>query len=539
MRFIEIIEGINMGQKALSRPPKKDYTIGLEIEVYTEHESEGDNDDAYERFADNWNGYDLYSIDDFINDNFEEGHIFEFFKDYEPKYGRPENIDETILKKMFNEDVYETITELAKFVNQHKSNIFDMGSELKKHSIYSVSDGSIARDIHTKLSSYGFTGNLANGYTFDEDMVINDENGNPEIITNIISDTDDLLMYFDIEIDDIHDRFDQDYYEHMSERMSDDFFTYSQSGNNTSGSIAYVKEFLDDNNFRRHEVVDDSTQGVSAEILTPILPVNDAINNMVRMFELFDENDIETSDACGLHINIGTWKDDYQNVDWFKFMVIFDAKRVLAQFGRTNNHFTTDKLDNIIRSLTYIDNALYKRSINEMNDAVFMVLDKFSAINFKKLIDFPNNRHIEIRAPGGEDYHKKIKPITDIIRRAIRALEIASDPNAYRKEYLKILYKLSPQKSKHPFMEYVNKLFPLGGIDYFSDIFEYADNENIPAEVLDKYFTSDLVRYMYTLDGKFTLGNISTIPLVIKNKELLDTKLFKHVMKAAKKHGGS
>jgi hypothetical protein len=142
---------------------------------------------------------------------------------------------------------------------------------------------------------------------------------------------------------------------------------------------------------------------------------------------------------------------------------------------------------------------LYRKSVSDVNEIVFNRLDKFSAINFKKLFDFPNNRHIEIRSPGGQDYHKKGDEIEATIRKAVRALEIASDPNAYRQEYLKMLYKLVPPKKEvkdYAIDKFAKSVGQWGRQDIAEIIDAYIDENGFDSDPkeLNDATTSELLR---------------------------------------------
>ena len=65
--------------------------------------------------------------------------------------------------------------------------------------------------------------------------------------------------------------------------------------------------------------------------------------------------------------------------------------------------------------------------------------NKYSSVNISKL---EKHGYLEFRIAGGENYHLKPRLVEEAILRYITALDIASDPNLYREEYLKKLTSL-------------------------------------------------------------------------------------------------
>jgi hypothetical protein len=74
-----------------------------------------------------------------------------------------------------------------------------------------------------------------------------------------------------------------------------------------------------------------------------------------------------------------------------------------------------------------------------MNIARSVIDDaKFRSVNFSKL----KNGYLEFRSIGGHGYHLKYNEITDTISRWISVIDLACDPDASRKEYVKKVAKL-------------------------------------------------------------------------------------------------
>jgi hypothetical protein len=187
-------------------------------------------------------------------------------------------------------------------------------------------------------------------------------------------------------------------------------------------------------------VIPDGTPGVHAEITTPAFAIKPGIAVMHRVLNLIaSDPHMYTGQPTGLHVNIGTFdKNDIDTVDWLKFLMIMNAERVLTQFDRTYNTYALDKLPEIIKKLQDNDIVAYQSQIKKINSIVRTSSDKYSAINLSKL---NNYGIIELRAPGNTGYEKAGAFLEQTILRIVRALELASDPDKYKNEYISMLYK--------------------------------------------------------------------------------------------------
>lgn len=183
----------------------------------------------------------------------------------------------------------------------------------------------------------------------------------------------------------------------------------------------------------------------TAEVVSPPMPVPKAIAALKEFYLLADKAKLYTNNSTGLHINMSIPDD----TDIVKLMLFLGENYVLQTFGRENNSYTR----RILRAA--IENAKSRSDLNQrqlLNDpAAERVLnnvvksisrDHFSSINF-------NGKYFSFRHAGG-DYLKKPEEIFNTVGRFVRALLIASDPDAERQEYLKKLSKFSELVLKKP-----------------------------------------------------------------------------------------
>lgn len=183
----------------------------------------------------------------------------------------------------------------------------------------------------------------------------------------------------------------------------------------------------------------DDIDDRGVEIISPpYSSVEEGLDHLKKAFDYMDSDFIYTTDQCGLHVTFGKWThDEYLNIDWLKFFLVLHGEQTLEDFDRQFNEFATleqiyDTINGQMNKDNY-DSKNYQQIIHKVNAALLLWADKMDVVNLKKLSD---SGLLEFRAMGNENYQYAFTTVKKNILRFQRALEIASDPNAYRKEYL-------------------------------------------------------------------------------------------------------
>lgn len=188
---------------------------------------------------------------------------------------------------------------------------------------------------------------------------------------------------------------------------------------------------------------DGSIKPDGGEIVSPIFNVEAGIEAMHDIFSMISESDtLYTNYTTGLHVNIGTWKskEEWEKIDLLKFFLIIDGERILHEFGRSGSEYTENNLKLVVYGLQSQRYNDYKAAIAQLNTQLLHI-GTISRGKFMNLMNLNEKGYIEIRAFGEERYETKGQQVEKYIRMILRALDIASDPTAYREEYLKKLYK--------------------------------------------------------------------------------------------------
>ena len=188
---------------------------------------------------------------------------------------------------------------------------------------------------------------------------------------------------------------------------------------------------------------DGNDQGL--EFVSPPLPIEELLSDLNKVKSWADRTGCYTNDSTGLHINVSVpgWTGGTDQLDYVKLALLLGDEFVLDSFGRAGNTYAKSamgKIRSIVKQNPNSAQELMDRMKSGMDQLASKVVhsrstDKYTSINVK-------NGYIEFRSPGGDWLNDNFKEIDNTLRRFTVALSAAVDPEAYREEYLKKLYKL-------------------------------------------------------------------------------------------------
>jgi hypothetical protein len=126
---------------------------------------------------------------------------------------------------------------------------------------------------------------------------------------------------------------------------------------------------------------------------------------------------------------------------------------VLREFGREANHYCESAMENIRNRIGSDSGSAVSGALDLMKNNLIelahrsiannMGFGKFTSIN-------PKGNYIEFRSAGNSNYFEDIDKLKNTLLRYARAMKIAGDPSAERKEYAKKLYKLIAPAQQDP-----------------------------------------------------------------------------------------
>jgi hypothetical protein len=207
----------------------------------------------------------------------------------------------------------------------------------------------------------------------------------------------------------------------------------------------------------------ESPQGYSGlELITPSPPfsVSEAWYWIDQVFTWASRYGCETNDSTGFHMNVGLPSKTTQDLDWIKLVLFLGDKHVLELFDRQANTYAASALDMLINHVSQMENFPTDAAFKSMRSGLMNIASKqigkpqtgkYTSVNMK-------DKYIEFRSAGG-DYLDRKDNIQNTMLRYVQAVAIAADPELYKQEYAKKLYKLFSKLRKGKTSDYVINLF--------------------------------------------------------------------------------
>jgi hypothetical protein len=182
---------------------------------------------------------------------------------------------------------------------------------------------------------------------------------------------------------------------------------------------------------------------IGAEIVSPALSIGEMVKHLHIVTDWAIISDCYTDENCGLHMNVSLQDFDLLKLDYVKLTLFLGDDYVLNQFQRELNTYCKSALTNIRGKInddpTIAYRALESIKSNLSNIAGHIIhensTEKFTSINI-------HENRIEFRGPGNDWMNMDISLLENTIYRFVVALDIACDPEKFKKEYAKKLYKL-------------------------------------------------------------------------------------------------
>ena len=187
----------------------------------------------------------------------------------------------------------------------------------------------------------------------------------------------------------------------------------------------------------------DDSDDAGLEFVSPPLPIDELLSDLNKVKAWADREKCYTNDSTGLHINVSVPNFSLEKLDYVKLALLLGDKYVLDQFGRSSNTYTKSaltKVQDLVKRNPESAKALLDKMRNGMEELATKAIhsgttEKYTSINTK-------SGYIEFRSPGGDWLNENFDKIENTLLRFTVALSAAINPEAYREEYLKKLYKL-------------------------------------------------------------------------------------------------
>jgi len=193
---------------------------------------------------------------------------------------------------------------------------------------------------------------------------------------------------------------------------------------------------------------DDNDMGL--EFVSPPLPLDELLSDLNKVKAWADQNGCYTGKAnkTGLHINVSVPGYDLSKLDYVKLALLLGDEYVLQQFGRSAESYAKSsmgKVREIVRQNPDRAQALLDKMRGHMNQFASRAIASGSTDKFVSINTLDKDGYIEFRSPGGDWLDANFEKIENTLLRFTVAMAAAIDPEAYREEYQKKLYKLLTQ----------------------------------------------------------------------------------------------
>ena len=224
------------------------------------------------------------------------------------------------------------------------------------------------------------------------------------------------------------------------------------------------------------------------------------------------DTDAYTNGSTGLHMGISI--PGTENVDYVKLVLFSGDKYILEKYGRASNSYTPSALDQLQRrgkmfvQNPEILNDILAKMHDKLDDAAEGLIRgstgdmKYTSMSIKK-------GYIEFRSPGGDYLSMDIPDVINTMLRFARAMKIASDPNAYRQEYQKKLYKLTTAGGE-------------GIVNKFNKLFADYQTGTLSAESLKRVWANlvsdENATILNKLDDKLDTKRVSLAKKILQPK---------------------
>ena len=181
------------------------------------------------------------------------------------------------------------------------------------------------------------------------------------------------------------------------------------------------------------------------ELVSPVMPLDEAIDQLGKIFDYIEEQDgdIYTNSSTGLHLNISVPQGN--DIDYTKLVLFSGDKYILDKYDRLSNNYADSALGQMENRARLMDADRAAQAMQKMKDNLEDAAEeyvragtgqaKYTSIHIK-------DGYIEFRGPGGVYTNKSFGETMNVMLRFARAMTIAADPQAYRQEYQKKLYKV-------------------------------------------------------------------------------------------------
>ena len=205
----------------------------------------------------------------------------------------------------------------------------------------------------------------------------------------------------------------------------------------------------------------DNDSDAGLEFISPPMPVDEMFKDMDKIVTWAENYGCYTNKSTGLHMNISVPDMSTAKLDFVKLALLMGDEYVLEKFERMGNTYCKSAMK-IVRDRVADRPEDAQSMLKQMKEHLDVLAtkiihsgetSKYTSINTK-------DGYVEFRSPGGDwlsSYQEDKNNIESTMLRFVVALDAAMNPEKYRQEYLKKLYKLLSPKGENDTLAYFAK----------------------------------------------------------------------------------
>ena len=210
--------------------------------------------------------------------------------------------------------------------------------------------------------------------------------------------------------------------------------------------------------------IDAKSGEIGAEIVSPPMSLDAMRDTIDRIKSWAAQYGARTDSSCGLHMNISTSNFNRSTLDYLKLVLLLGDDYILKQFDRLANEYAESSLRKISADIERQTPTTIAKYFDEMRSGLdraasetmaYMRTDEHVSVSVRGI----GQDWVEFRGPGNDWLSQSTDTLMNTAYRMVVALDASMDPQKYRQEYLKKLYKLLV--STHPAEEDIIQLFVL------------------------------------------------------------------------------
>lgn len=190
--------------------------------------------------------------------------------------------------------------------------------------------------------------------------------------------------------------------------------------------------------------IDADRGDAGLEFVSPPMPLKQGLDTLKQFYAWAKERGCTTNDSTGLHMNISVPDMSTETLDYVKLALFMGDEHVLKQFGRQYNSYCSSAMGKIRQRIrpeevSTILNTV-KQNLNSLASKIIHsgITEKYTSINTR-------GKYVEFRGPGGDYLDRDPLELVNTALRLALSLRIATNPESYKQEYAKKLYKLVEQ----------------------------------------------------------------------------------------------